>query len=99
MKKNRPQCKDIPELPILEFIYSRGGEWCGWSEYARHDVRQAMPDGTPDGLVLAKMKSLIYRGLIDGCHCGCRGDFRPDLYGKGQKYLDDLKTKIQNASN
>ena len=33
----------------------------------------------PDQLVLAKMRQLIKRGLVDGCGCGCRGEFRlPD---------------------
>lgn len=36
-------------------------------------------DGTsvsiPEKVVLAKAKRLIERGLINGCACGCRGDF------------------------
>jgi hypothetical protein len=30
----------------------------------------------PAKIVLAKARSLIKRGLIEGCCCGCRGDFR-----------------------
>lgn len=29
----------------------------------------------PDKVVLAKAKALIRRKVIDGCTCGCRGDF------------------------
>ena len=29
----------------------------------------------PEGVVLAKARKLILRGLVDGCACGCRGDF------------------------
>jgi hypothetical protein len=29
----------------------------------------------PPKVVLAKARALIKRGLIDGCGCGCRGDF------------------------
>lgn len=29
----------------------------------------------PAKVVLAKAKRLIERGLVDGCACGCRGDF------------------------
>jgi hypothetical protein len=29
----------------------------------------------PEKVVLAKAKRLIRRGLVDGCACGCRGDF------------------------
>lgn len=31
--------------------------------------------GMPARVVLAKAKSMIERGLVDGCACGCRGDF------------------------
>ncbi|SEL12515.1 hypothetical protein SAMN05216359_105285 [Roseateles sp. YR242] len=39
-------------------------------------VRDAMPPDLPQRLVLAKMNMLIRRGLVDGCACGCRGDFQ-----------------------
>ncbi len=29
----------------------------------------------PDKVIRAKARSLIERGLMDGCACGCRGDF------------------------
>lgn len=29
----------------------------------------------PPKVVLAKARKLIRRGLLDGCDCGCRGDF------------------------
>jgi predicted transcriptional regulator len=38
-------------------------------------VSHAMPVDASGKLVLAKMKSMIKRGLVDGCPCGCRGDF------------------------
>lgn len=31
--------------------------------------------GMPDKVVLAKARKLVRRGLVDGCACGCRGDF------------------------
>lgn len=31
----------------------------------------------PPKVVMAKLRSMIRRGLMDGCACGCRGDFRP----------------------
>lgn len=39
----------------------------------------------PYKLVTAKAKSLIRRGLIDGCGCGCRGDF--EILPKGYEKL------------
>ncbi len=81
--------KDIPDRPILEFIDSRGGQWCTWFNlpYADNSVCHAMPDGfaLAGKLVLAKMKQLIKRGLVEGCGCGCRGDFV--LTDKGRHYL------------
>lgn len=79
MKNGRMQCKDIPDAPIINFIESFGGEWCNWWDGSEKDVRLAFPQGrdTPTNLFLAKMGSLIRRKKIDGCACGCRGDFAP----------------------
>jgi predicted transcriptional regulator len=44
-----------------------------------------MPDETPVKLARAKMGMLIRRGLVDGCTCGCRGDF--ELTAKGADLL------------
>lgn len=35
------------------------------------------------------MASLIRRGLVDGCGCGCRGDFM--ITDKGRFTLADLR--------
>ena len=69
------QCKDIPDTPILQFLAKNPKTWHNWFEGHEKDVGQAMPPGTPRKLVLAKMRSLIKRKLVDGCDCGCRGDF------------------------
>lgn len=69
------QCKDIPDEPILRFLFSLRGEWANWYFDNERDVHRAMPPGTPDKVVHAKMRKLIARGLVDGCDCGCRGDF------------------------
>lgn len=46
-----------------------------WYEGFENSVLNAMPKGTPEKLGLAKMKSMVRKGLVDGCACGCRGDF------------------------
>jgi hypothetical protein len=69
------QCKDIPDRPILELLARTPDKWHNWYFGNERDVRQAMPPETPEKLVLAKMRMLIRRGLVDGCDCGCRGDF------------------------
>jgi hypothetical protein len=79
------QCKDIPAIPILQFLASHDGRWCNWYFGDERDVHRAMPAGIPDKLVLAKMQTLHRRGLVDGCFCGCRGDF--ELTEKGRDLL------------
>lgn len=76
MKNGRPQCKDIPERPILELLAHNPDKWHTWGTgYYMVTVQDAMPEGTPPKLQLAKMRSLMRRGLVGGCGCGCRGDF------------------------
>ena len=74
--KKALQCKDIPDRPILEFLDRLQGTWANWNySDSPYNVRLAMPPDLPDKLVLAKMKQLMHRGLVEGCDCGCRGDF------------------------
>ena len=41
--------------------------------------------GCPARLALAKIRRLMARGLVDGCDCGCRGDF--ELTEDGEAWL------------
>lgn len=78
---NTIQCKDIADEPILQFLLKAKGNLCSW-----HSVRNALPENlAPKKLILAKMRQLIKRGLINGCPCGCRGDFQ--ITPKGEEYL------------
>lgn len=91
------QCKDIPDRPILEFLRDLPGlkpgfpRWATWGKTDRMpSVNNAMPAGIQGRLVLAKMRMLIRRGLVDGCDCGCRGDFQ--LTDKGREFLAVIET-------
>jgi predicted transcriptional regulator len=44
-----------------------------------------MPANVPDKIKIAKMAKLIGRGLVDGCPCGCRGNYV--ITEKGIEYL------------
>lgn len=82
------QCKHIPDRPIIEFIGSWNGEWC----FMFHDHERSVFNvlgNIPWNLAKAKMGSLICRGLVDGCACGCRGDFV--LTEKGKAYLNETQ--------
>jgi hypothetical protein len=88
------QCKDIADVPILRLLADLppypGGQariWGNWIFDDEADVRRVMPAGVPDKLVLAKMRQLIRRGVVDGCPCGCRGDF--EITEKGLAELAD----------
>jgi len=76
-----------PEVRTVLLGKERGGTWFTAADGSlfANSVQQAMPPGVPEKLALAKMRMLERRGLIDGCTCGCRGDFR--LTGKGHEYL------------
>lgn len=92
------QCKDIPDAPVLRFLealpwegdgrfrWQRTGTWFWSDDYKpENSVLNAMPPGTAEKLGLAKMRMLMRRGLVDGCPCGCRGDFA--LTDKGRQLL------------
>lgn len=79
------QCKDIPDVPILAFLAKNPQQWHNWVFNNEYDVHNAMPNDTPDKAVHAKMRKLMSRDLVDGCDCGCRGDFV--ITEKGLNYL------------
>lgn len=66
---------DIPVEPILRFLAERPDVWHNNCFDDALDVHQAMPPDTPENLVHAAMNKLIGKGLVDGCTCGCRGDY------------------------
>lgn len=72
--------EDYAELTCARGIW---GNW--YFENSPHSVKLAMPENLPDKLVVAKMRNLIKKGLIDGCGCGCRGDYV--LADKGKQVL------------
>lgn len=84
MKKGRLQCKDIPDEDILALLRQRPGVGFSWFdiETGMPSVRKAFPPGCPDNLILAKMRQMIHKGVVEGCACGCRGDFRETVKKK-----------------
>lgn len=74
-------CKEISGLGILIFLSNHQSVFSthGDGSYAGGSipsVEEAMPKGTPERLQIAKMKTLVRKGLVDGCGCGCRGDWQ-----------------------
>lgn len=79
------QAKDVPDLPVLQFLADLNGEWAFWFGGHARSVGNAMPPETPHKVVLAKMRQLMKRGLVKGCGCGCRGDF--EITDEGRAFL------------
>ncbi len=87
------QAKHVDKLPILKFL-SELGEWAcifntgageNREELFDNSVWHAIPKEVPYKVGRAAMANLIKRGLVDGCTCGCRGDFV--LTDKGREVL------------
>lgn len=76
------QAKDVPDLPVLQWLAGRGLHFSTWCDWPETSVLAAMPPGTPPKVALAKMRRLIARGLVTGCGCGCRGDFQLSKKGR-----------------
>lgn len=81
MKRGRPQAKDIPVEPVLGLLMEVRATWF---EDAPNSVLSVMPAGTPPKVALAKMRALHRQGLVDGCPCGCRGDFTLTVAGMAE---------------
>ena len=105
MKRGRLQCKDIPDASILRFLAelpARVGAhpWPpGRGALPVDDPRcyitsiwPAFPAGVEHRLVLAKMRRLCDRDLVDGCPCGCRGDFK--ITDQGRALLDRSDQRV-----
>lgn len=82
------QTKDIPDVPVLQFLGTLGEATGTWFDNDGHlfenSVQHGMPPNTPPKVALSKMASLIKRGLVDGCACGCRGDFALTDQGRAE---------------
>ncbi len=78
------QCKNISDRPILEMLSRNPKQWHNWYFGNEFDVTKAMPPETPAKLRLAKMRVMMARGVVEGCPCGCRGDFVITEKGKAE---------------
>lgn len=83
------QAKDIPDVAILEIVARKTSTRMPDSSHdypfaTMFDVEPHFSDW-PWKVVHAKVRALIRRGLLDGCDCGCRGDW--SLTEKGRVFL------------
>lgn len=82
------QSKDIPDdlfiQAVAECSVAAAERWNSPTAWAdRFDVgdwlTEHMGTEVPEKVVLAKARKVMDKGRMDGCGCGCRGDF--DLRG------------------
>ena len=66
------QAKDISTDEFLSAMYDTRNRW---GSSMLWDVTAVL--GMPEPVVRAKARRLIKADTIDGCACGCRGDFVP----------------------
>lgn len=83
------KCKDIPDASILGYLADRQGRFT-----LHYDLEEAFPPETPWKVRLSKMRRFDKRGLIDGCTCGCRGDF--EITDKGLALIGRARTTPSN---
>lgn len=75
---------DIPDATFLDVVRRLNTDVSRNREYMGMELRPPHPAmlwqvtellAMPEKVVRAKARKLIARGLLDGCPCGCRGDF------------------------
>lgn len=85
------QCKDIDDYQILKYLKTHAppGSFgiTHWLIKEKKSVAYAMPLNINDKLRVAKMNMLLRRGLVEGCGCGCRGDW--SITTKGVGFLEN----------
>lgn len=65
------QAKNIPDGTALAMVRELAAQ--AQSSASLDDLAGVL--GYPWKVVAAKCRALVKRGLLDGCACGCRGDF------------------------
>jgi len=76
-----PKADDIPEAEVLAAIKADAARMTAerqtaWMLPATLWGVQAILAKWPPKVVLAKLRAMMRRGVIDGCGCRCRGDFK-----------------------
>lgn len=70
----RLQAKHVPDEALLAEIDRQNRERPHYAGAIWWEAAERL--GLPGKIVLAKARALVKRGIVEGCCCGCRGDFR-----------------------
>jgi hypothetical protein len=83
-KPKRLQGKDLSTLKILQFLAQFDhSQWKSWwanlpdKDWGDWSIANQFPEinQSNEVVLLRKMSRLISKGYVNGCDCGCRGDF------------------------
>lgn len=75
----RMKAGDLSEAAILALLNEHPGEpHTHWDVGGGLRVFDPAHPDAPEKVLTAKLRSMVRRGLIRGCGCGCRGDWRTD---------------------
>lgn len=96
------QAKNVPEAEILRVLRLRPGKWHTTFDYSgTYDPVKYMASFPkespilaqfPEKVLRAKLRAMRSRGLVDGCCCGCRGDWHEQ--GIYEKTNSEKKAEI-----
>lgn len=89
--------KDIPTLPILEFLWRLKVQQppstaTHWQDVPSLRPVIPFPKEVPAKVHLAKLDQLARKGLINGCACGCAGAW--EITAKGIERLETLRKEV-----
>jgi hypothetical protein len=85
----KAQAKDLPDAAVLAAVDALTGEGSEYRTAHLWHVWEKFPK-VPPKVVLAKLRALVRKRLVEGCDCGCRGDFT--LLPAGRELLAATKT-------
>lgn len=70
------QAKHVDEAKVIDYVgryCHENPDMCGaiwWT------MREELFPDVPERVLLSKLAALVRRNLLEGCTCGCRGDFQ-----------------------
>jgi hypothetical protein len=68
------QAKNISDTRMFEALAAVRGKNGAPKWSSLYDVLEQVPEYPPK-VVLAKLRGMVKRKILEGCACGCRGDF------------------------
>lgn len=92
------QTKNLSDDVVLILLSKYQGQWGFFNGnkinfFVNGTIKEekVFKETIPIKLIRSKYKSLVKRGLIGGCYCGCRGDF--EITDKGLEKIGAIRVK------